>query len=99
VLSLVGMALFIWGVGWVLAQIQGRRSSEILFWIFGLVGLITPIAYFFIGVRWKWTTAKGRVAFMKRDEPEKAKTKAKAKSPKKARAKRSFESEEQSSEE
>jgi hypothetical protein len=80
VLALVGSALLVWGVGWLVTSLKGGRDSVAL-WIFGPIGLLTPIFVFFTHIRWKWTTAKGRVAFHTpaggEDAPKKKKRKKK----------------------
>jgi hypothetical protein len=67
VLSLIGISAFMWVIGAVLDLTHGGRSSTGAT-IFGLLAVIMPIIVFFTSIRWKWTTAAGRVVFPKESD-------------------------------
>lgn len=55
----------VWGIGWVYGMVMVRRAdSAVLSWIFGPLGLGCAVLYYFLAVRWKWTTAAARVRFL-----------------------------------
>lgn len=60
--ALVGSAGLLWGAGALIASIKGRTDDALL-WIFGTLGVITPVLIFYTTIQWKWTTAEQRVVF------------------------------------
>lgn len=58
--TLVASALFLWGIGAVVAAIQG--PDPVLFWIFGPLGFAMPPLIWWME-SWKWTTVDRRVVF------------------------------------
>lgn len=68
-LAVVGSMAFLWGLGWLVASLQGG-SDDMAFWIFGLTGLAMPVLLFFTAIQWKWTTAEERVVFKEAKKKE-----------------------------
>jgi hypothetical protein len=60
---IVGTALFLWGIGALLAMLKGRVDGAMLL-IFGSMGFVMPPVIYFYGMHWRWTTAALRVEFL-----------------------------------
>jgi hypothetical protein len=61
VATLVGSALALWGIGGLIALIQGG-ADDALMWIFGVLGLAMPPIVWWME-SWKWATVDQRVVF------------------------------------
>jgi hypothetical protein len=59
---MAGMSLFIWGIGGLVALIQGEMDP-VLLWIFGPIGLVMPVAAWWTE-GWKLETVDQRVLFI-----------------------------------
>jgi len=57
--------LVVWVVGWVFGTVF-VHPPDLAFaaWIFGPLGVVCAVIYYFVSVRWKWTTAAARVRFL-----------------------------------